>query len=416
MTRSPIEPPNNPNASASRSSDDRPVGAGPGVRTGASRPLTFDEGVALLVAFLSLGSVLFWGLTRGGMNLMNEVVADSDNSALTLNSEDADSAAFGFGGGDSEIAGADTSAGLGATANADRDKDRDRSADAAAAKPGGRRILDDVRTGVAGAAAGIVGTAATSESAEAETANAGDADGAAETDAAAGDTPETTTPEATTPEATEPPAPASLSAAATGEAKDALEFADVPDSYWAKPYIDALSSRGLISGFDDGNFRPDQPVNRAQIATIVANTFELTADKDNLAFSDVEDSFWAKGSIGEVVKGGFMTGFPDDTFAPNEPVTRTQSLTTLVTGLGLQPPTNVQAAIDRYTDGNNIPNWANEKVAAATSGGLVVNYPDQKALNPNQPTTRAELSAMIYQALVKEGIVDPVDSEYVIKP
>ena len=111
-----------------------------------------------------------------------------------------------------------------------------------------------------------------------------------------------------------------------------------------------------------------------------------------------------------------MTGFPNDEFQPNQPVTRAQALTTLVTGLGIEAPTNVQATLDRYDDANAIPNWANEKMAAATAGRLVVNYPAVAQLNPTQPTTRAELAAMIYQALVREDIVDAVESEYVVKP
>jgi hypothetical protein len=111
-----------------------------------------------------------------------------------------------------------------------------------------------------------------------------------------------------------------------------------------------------------------------------------------------------------------MTGFPNDTFQPNLPVTRTQALTTLVTGLGIETPQNIQAALSRYTDANAIPQWANEKMAAATAGSLVVNYPDPAQLKPSEPTTRAELSALIYQALVREGVVEPIESEYVIKP
>jgi hypothetical protein len=111
-----------------------------------------------------------------------------------------------------------------------------------------------------------------------------------------------------------------------------------------------------------------------------------------------------------------MTGFPDDTFAPGAPVTRTQTLITLVTGLNIETPTNVQAALDRYSDANNIPNWASEKVAAATANSLVVNHPSVTELNPTEPTTRAELSAIIYQALVREGIVDPIESQYVVRP
>lgn len=408
MTQSPIEPPNNPSASSSTS--DRAASGGAGGRaggrssgsTGASRPLTFDEGVALLVAFLSLGSVLFWGLTRGGMNLLDGAVAD--NPALNVAGDERLSA-FDFGEDESEITGADGSAvGGRATTRISKDIDNDGVDETIIVERPRRRILDDVRTGVAGAAGGIAGSAALSDGVDATVI---DNDAAPDGEVAVEETPE---PAEATAEAPQ------LSAEATADPQEAVSFSDVPDNYWAKPYIDALSSRGLIAGFDNGTFRPDQPVTRAQTANIVSRTFDLTADKENLEFSDVAGDYWARESIGEVVRGGFMTGFPNDTFAPNEPVTRTQAFTTLVTGLNIEPPTNVQAAIDRYTDANAIPSWATGKVAAATSSGLVVNYPNQQKLNPNEPTTRAELSAIIYQALERQGIVEPIESEYVVKP
>jgi hypothetical protein len=46
----------------------------------------------------------------------------------------------------------------------------------------------------------------------------------------------------------------------------------------------------------------------------------------------------------------------------------------------------------------------------------VVNYPNLNQLNPGQPTTRAELSALIYQALVNQGAVEPIESAYLVKP
>ncbi|MGB3296980.1 MAG: S-layer homology domain-containing protein [Phormidesmis sp.] len=400
MTQSPFEPPNEPNLPASAESrpDERLASAGP------SRPLTFDEVVALFVAFLSLGSVMVWGLTRGGLNVLGTGAAIESprasngivqpfsfglNSDTSAESGVTPTAPTPPGGAD----GTDSSSGPPLNGTDDR-------ANAAGLAPGGtvvqterpRSILDDLQAGMAGAAAGITGVAATPGGAK--------------------ELPEPRT----LPPVAADSAAVPLSEAATAKPKEAIVFEDVPDNYWAKPYIDALSSRELISGYQDGTFKPDQPVTRAQIANIVSRTFDLTADKKSLEFSDVSSDYWARESIGEVVKGGFMTGFPNNTFAPNSPVTRAQSLTTLVTGLGIKPPTNIQTSLDRYTDANAVPNWATEKVAAATAGGLVVNYPTLQQLNPTQPTTRAELSAFIYQALAKEGIVEPVESAYVVKP
>lgn len=249
-------------------------------------------------------------------------------------------------------------------------------------------VWNDFRAGAAGTAAGVAGVAATSGEAEA--------------------LPET--------EANKVISPVVVSKEASAPTQEAIGFSDVPATYWAKPYIDSLSSRGLIAGFDNGTFRPDEPVTRAQVANIVSKTFDLTADKKNLEFSDVDSKYWARESIDEVVKGGFMAGFPGGVFKPNEPVTRAQALTTLVTGLGIAPPTNVQPTLSRYTDAATIPKWATDKVAAATAGSLVVNYPKLDQIKANQSTTRAELSAIIYQALAREGVVEPVESEYVVKP
>ena len=164
----------------------------------------------------------------------------------------------------------------------------------AARKP----LWQDVRDGMVGAAAGIAGGAAitaddaTAEETPAETADESTTAGETPAESSAAETTESDVPDTVA---------ATPSEAATAEPQEALAFTDVPDDYWAKSYIDALSSRGLISGYSDNTFRPDEPVTRAQIANVVANTFDLTADKEDLAFSDVAGDYWAKESIGEAV-------------------------------------------------------------------------------------------------------------------
>lgn len=409
MTQSPSGPPNDPRRDPSQGTS--PV-------KGTTKPLSFDEMVALFVAFLSLGGVLVWGLTRGQMNFLDMATAPpSPAITITEGESETEISAVAEGGTSADYtasaqensatvdsATVDTEDAT-ATAAAPARSARQQLADQAQARreriAAGTPIAEDIQDGVVGAIAGVTGAAATSDAALSET----PADAEATEEATASGTGETAPGSAIPSEA--------ASAAPTSEA---IAFADVSDDYWAKPYIDALSSRGLISGYEDGSFKPDDPVTRAQIANVVSRTFDLTVEAEDFPFSDVPDDNWAKESISEVVQGGFMTGFPDDTFDPNAPVTRAQALTTLVTGLNVETPTNVQASIDRYTDANAIPQWANEKMAAATAGSFVVNHPNIAELNPTEPTTRAELSAMIYQALVRENVVEPVESEYVVKP
>lgn len=374
MTQSPSEPPNDPNRRPEETPD-----------TSSNRPLGFDEAIAVLIAFLSLGTVLFWGLTRGGADSIFDEALSSNEPVGQL--EARSPAVFG-----EEDAGSGVAVVPGTRVPVTRREGDRLSARAELAERAAIRRERNFRTGAVGTAAGVAGAAAT----------AGEAEALVEP-APPEIEQETVTVVVPSPEASAP-------------AKDPIGFRDVPDNYWAKPYIDGLSSRGLISGFDSGDFRPDEQVTRAQIANIVSRTFTLTANKSDLAFSDVNSDYWARESIGEVVKGGFMTGFPNDTFRPEEPVTRAQSLTTLVTGLGIEPPNNVQPTLSRYKDANKIPEWATGKIAAATVGDLVVNYPNVDQINANQPTTRAELAALIYQALAKEGVVEPIDSQYAVEP
>jgi len=349
--------------------------------------------VAVLIAFLSLGSVMVWGLTRGSnmsifsnLDLSSPMVAAPEALTILPDEPEPDTAAARL------RANAPVAIAPRESSTDEVDLDNMSAREELVARAAVRRErAQQSPLNAAGAGAAAAGVAAMPDSAAA-------------------------TEEGVEQQAAEVIPPVTASEAASAEPQEAIVFNDVPEGYWAEPYIDALSSRGLISGYDDGTFRPDQPVTRAQTANIVSRTFDLTADQASLEFSDVEADYWARESIGEVVRGGFMTGFPDDTFQPNLPVTRTQALTTLVSGLNIETPQNIQAALSRYTDANAIPQWANEKMAAATAGSLVVNYPDPAQLKPSEPTTRAELSALIYQALVREGVVEPIESEYVIKP
>jgi hypothetical protein len=66
-----------------------------------------------------------------------------------------------------------------------------------------------------------------------------------------------------------------------------------------------------------------------------------------------------------------------------------------------------------YVDADQIPKYATNRIAAATTAGLVVNYPEPKQLNPNARATRADVAAIVYQALVQAGRLDPIKSPYI---
>ncbi|MGF1497541.1 MAG: S-layer homology domain-containing protein [Elainellaceae cyanobacterium] len=212
--------------------------------------------------------------------------------------------------------------------------------------------------------------------------------------------------------AVEDPPPADPAAT---DASAPAEFTDVASDYWAFPFIAGLSQAEVISGFGDGNFQPDQPITRAEFASLLNQSFDLEAATDPASYTDVASDYWAAEAIAQVTQAGFMSGYPGNDFQPDQQVSKAEVLVSLVSGLDLLLATETASLLEAYGDRDQVADWAAPRIAAATDAGLVVNHPNADQLNPNQPTTRAEAAAMIYQALAQQNQVDPVDSPFIVE-
>ncbi len=190
-------------------------------------------------------------------------------------------------------------------------------------------------------------------------------------------------------------------------------FLDITQ-HWARPFIQRLQAQGLITGFKDNTFCPDQDLTRAEFATILQAAFPTSVKRQYIQFSDVPRDFWAAKAIQTAYESGFMSGFPDGLFLPQNPVTRLQVLLALVSGLNLSQSTNLNLA-DIYYDADQIPNYATQGIIIATDSKLVVNYPNPPALNPNLTATRGEVAAIVYQALVLLKKADPIICQYIVE-
>lgn len=189
-------------------------------------------------------------------------------------------------------------------------------------------------------------------------------------------------------------------------------FSDVQANYWARPFISALTERNIITGFPNGTFKPEQPVSRAEFAAMIQKAFNQNSVRQlsTGGFRDVPADYWAISAIQEAYKTGFMSGYPGNFFFPNQQIPKVQAIVALTNGLGLTANDTASLA-SYYNDVNAIPNYAADKVAAATRANLVVNYPEVRQLNPLQPLTRAEAAAHLYQALVRQGKLQPLASD-----
>jgi uncharacterized surface protein with fasciclin (FAS1) repeats len=202
------------------------------------------------------------------------------------------------------------------------------------------------------------------------------------------------------------PSPATPSPAST------VNLSDVSSDYWARPFIQALADNNVISGFPDGTFRPNQPVTRAEFAALIQKAFSNQNRVRQLSaggFSDVPAGYWAASAIQNAYETGFLAGYPGNVFRPNQEIPKVQGIVALSNGLGLSGGDRSTLST-YYNDASAIPDYALASVTAATQGNLVVNYPDVKQLNPQQSLTRAEAAALLYQALVRQGRVQPIAS------
>lgn len=212
------------------------------------------------------------------------------------------------------------------------------------------------------------------------------------------------------------PSVAPATVAAPSAPAKAINFSDIPDNYWARPYIQALVERNILAGFTDGTFRPDQPITRAEFTAPLRKAFGQKPAQNALNFKDVPSGYWAEPGIKQAVATGFLKGYPGNRFLPNQEIPRAQVLVALASGLGLKPPSDPAQVLQTYQDTNQIPQYATKGVAASTAAGLVINYPNQNLLKPNQAATRAEVAAAIYQALVQAGQAEPIPSPAVVQP
>ncbi|ACC79745.1 S-layer homology domain-containing protein [Nostoc punctiforme] len=194
-----------------------------------------------------------------------------------------------------------------------------------------------------------------------------------------------------------------------------IAFNDVPNNFWGRRFIDVLSSRSILKGFPDYSFRPNQPVNRAEFAAIVQKAFDQELSKTAIAFEDVPTKFWATPAIDQAISAGFLKGYPKKTFKPQQNISRVQVLVALVSGLNLKASTSPNQILSVYKDAKDIPPYAISKIAAATTNGLVVNYPNPQILAPNKIASRAEVAAMIHQALVKRGKLEAISSPSIVR-
>ncbi len=207
-----------------------------------------------------------------------------------------------------------------------------------------------------------------------------------------------------------------LSEAVNNTAPAATKIAQASDvaGNWAEPFIKALVEKDIIKGYPDGTFKPDQPVTRAEFAALLNKAFDLKEVRAGRKFKDVPQKYWAAEVIQKAYKGGFLSGYPNGTFAPKQNIIRIQSLVSLVNGSKLEPSGNLDIN-GVFGDAAQVPSYGQNALVAATQRCVAVSveYDSSKLpggnFGPNTVATRADVAAYIHQVLVGAGRLTALD-------
>lgn len=163
-------------------------------------------------------------------------------------------------------------------------------------------------------------------------------------------------------------------------------------NHWAKDVMTQWQSKGYISGFQDGSLKPDQSVTRSQLAAMINKAFGFT-QTSSIAYKDVQSSDWFYHDVAIAKSQGYMEGYKNNTFHPDQKVTR-QELAVILTSLKKLKSSNSAA---QMKDTLYSPSWSKGSIGAVIDSGLMKG--DEKGFRPKDTTTRAEAVTVLERSL-----------------
>ncbi len=183
------------------------------------------------------------------------------------------------------------------------------------------------------------------------------------------------------------------------------DFLDTHQGYWSYDAIMALKKMGILVGYPDGTFKPDEKVTRAEFTAMITKALGLR-DTDNFTvtiYNDLSPKHWAYRDIQIASHFDVMYGTPEGNYMPNGQVKRVEVIMTIMSALNLNELTAQQAyeiLNPVYSDLNQLPKWALTRTGKAQQLNAIVVRPGEEGLlMPNRPATRGELAVWLHRML-----------------
>lgn len=185
-------------------------------------------------------------------------------------------------------------------------------------------------------------------------------------------------------------------------------FSDLDPTHWCYNKIIDFEKKGYVCGYQDGTFRADRTITRAEYVKIVNNFFGYKQNTENVAkFSDVSSDDWFAPYVNEAVARGYITGFEDGTFKPQDPIRRQEATVILARILGIDKevyPADHVDGLAQYSDSKDVQEWARVAIHSYSVYNFINGYTDG-TLKILQNVTRAETVELLH-ILEQKVIID----------
>lgn len=193
----------------------------------------------------------------------------------------------------------------------------------------------------------------------------------------------------------------------------AAELSDL-NGHWAKDYIQSFVEKGLISGYDDGTFRPDRQITRAEFIYIVNRAYgfnDTVTPGDISSLTDVNATYWYAVPIQIAVAAGYISGYDDNTMRPNDPITR-QEAAVVITKLNQLTPDASKAV--GFRDSESFEDWSMPYIGAVAEATFMRGDENGNFL-PTKDLTRAEAVVLLTKS-AEEYISDAPETPSTTDP
>ena len=175
------------------------------------------------------------------------------------------------------------------------------------------------------------------------------------------------------------------------------DFNDVKEDAWYADAVDFTAGRGLFSGVGRDSFAPDETLNRGMVVTVLYALEDAGAQKTAGLFDDVAEDAWYAQGTAWAVEAGIVSGYGDGQFGPNDAITREQLALMLYRyAQYMKLSTGTGASLEAFGDEEEISSWAQQAMSWAVSAGILGGTPEGN-LNPGGTATRAEAAVMVSQ-------------------